>query len=287
MFPSINITGKPISTYGIFATIGILLLLFLSMKAAKRFKVDSNNILVTLLVAGIGAVIGGHILYALTNFDKIVLVLNNLDKVTSINMWFDIIGTIFGGQVFYGGLIGAIIAAYIYLRKTHKDIDLYAYIITPFIPLFHGFGRIGCFCAGCCFGIPHEHGMTFHDSTIPMANDVPRLPIQLIESACNFALFGILIYLQKKGKCKQILLYIYLMSYSIIRFVDEFFRGDTYRGFVGPISTSQFISILIFIFALTMIIVKTRISHKEKDKNSPKKSQSQLKTKIPAKASKK
>lgn len=276
MFPSINITGKPISTYGILATIGILLLLFLSMKAAKRFKIDTNNILVTLLIAGIGAVIGGHLLYALTNFDKIIIVFSNLDKITSINMWFDILGTIFGGQVFYGGLIGAIIAAYIYLKKTKKDIDLYAYIITPFIPLFHGFGRIGCFLAGCCFGIPHEHGITFHDSTIPMANDVPRLPIQLIESACNFILFGILLFLQRKGKCKNILLFIYLASYSVIRFIDEFFRGDTYRGFIGPVSTSQFISILLFVFSIVMIIIKTRKTHKEMLKTS-KKSQTKAK----------
>lgn len=255
MFPSINITGKEISTYGILATAGILLLLFLSMRVAKKYKIDTNDILITLLIAGIGVVVGGHLVYALTNFDKIILVLGNLDKITSFSILFDVLGTIFGGQVFYGGLIGGLIAAYIYLKKTKKDIALYAYIITPFIPLFHALGRIGCFLAGCCYGIEMEHGITFHHSTIEMANGVPRLPIQLIESACNFALFGILLYLQKKGKCKKSLLFVYLLSYSVIRFIDEFFRGDDYRGFIGPISTSQFISVLIFIFSVAMLII--------------------------------
>ena len=266
MFPSINITGKEISTYGILATAGILLLLFLSMRVAKKYKIDTNDILITLLVAGIGVVIGGHLVYGLTNFDKIIILLGNLDKVTSFGILFDALGTIFGGQVFYGGFIGGLIAAYIYLKKTKKDVALYAYIITPFIPLFHAFGRIGCFLAGCCYGIEMEHGITFHNSPIPMANDVPRLPIQLIEAACNFALFGILFYLQKKGKCKKTLLPIYLISYSVIRFIDEFFRGDEYRGFVGPLSTSQFIGVLVFIFGIVMLIITNKKSKKADQK---------------------
>ncbi len=265
MFPSINITGKPISTYGIMATIGILLLLFLPMRLAKKYKIDSTNILITLLIAGVGVVIGGHLVYGLTNFDKIIYLFQNLDKVTSLGILFDSIGFIFGGQVFYGGLIGGLVAAFIYLKATKKDVDLYAYIITPFIPLFHALGRIGCFLAGCCYGIEIEHGVIFHNSAIEMANNVPRLPIQLIESACNFILFGILLHLQKKGKYKKTLLYIYLLIYSIIRFVDEFFRGDTYRGFVGPISTSQFISILIFVFATIMLIIKTKSQNSTKN----------------------
>ncbi|MBQ3352171.1 prolipoprotein diacylglyceryl transferase [Candidatus Saccharibacteria bacterium] len=269
MFPTINFTGKDIPTYGILATAGILLLLFLSMRVAKKFKVDTNDILITLLVAGIGVVIGGHLVYALTNFDKIIVVFQNLDKITSFGILFDVLGTIFGGQVFYGGLLGGLLAAYIYLKKTKKDVALYAYIITPFIPLFHGLGRIGCFLAGCCYGVEMENGIVFHNSSIPAANGVPRLPIQLIEALCNFALFGVLLYLQKKGKCKKTLLYIYLLSYSVIRFVDEFFRGDSYRGFVGPVSTSQFISILIFIFTIIALIVTNKKTIKSPTKPTP------------------
>ena len=263
MLPLINIFGHDFSVYAICACVGILVALFMAMKTAKRLKVDDNDILSLGLFSAIGIFLGGHLLYALTNFHLIIEFFQKLDQINSFGLLLNCLVIIFGGQVFYGGLIGGLIAGYIYLKKTKKDASLYAYIAAPFIPLFHAFGRIGCFLGGCCYGVEWEHGITYHNDPIEIANGVPRLPIQLIEAACNFILFGVLYYLQRKGKCKKTLLYIYLLSYSIIRFVDEFFRGDAYRGFIGPISTSQFISIGVFIFSLIMII-KTR---KKKSRN--------------------
>lgn len=267
MLPTINILGHDLSMYAICACIGILLALLFTAKVAKRFKVDDNDILSLGLFSAIGVIIGGHLLYGLTNFHLIIELFQKFDQIKSFGMFFNCLVVIFGGQVFYGGLIGGLIAGYIYLKKTKKDASLYAYIIAPAIPLFHGFGRIGCFCGGCCYGKPcpiHGLGITYHNAPIPEANGVPRIPIQLIEAACNFILFFVLYQLQKKGKCRNTLMFIYLLVYSIIRFVDEFFRGDTYRGFVGPFSTSQIISIGIFIFALSMLIRIKAIGSKTK-----------------------
>lgn len=266
MFPLINVFGHDLSVYAICACVGILLALFLAAKTAKRFKIDDNDVISVGLVSAIGIVIGGHLLYGLTNFHLIIEFFQNLDKITSFPIFLNCLVIIFGGQVFYGGLIGGLIAGYIYLKKTKKDVTLYSYIAAPVIPLFHAFGRIGCFLGGCCYGVEWEHGITYHNDPIEAANGVPRLPIQLIEAACNFVIFGVLYYLQRKGKCKKSLLFIYLLSYSIVRFVDEFFRGDAYRGFVGPFSTSQIISIGVFIFALIMLI---RIKITSKKKPSP------------------
>ncbi|MBR2658994.1 prolipoprotein diacylglyceryl transferase [Candidatus Saccharibacteria bacterium] len=254
MLPVITIFGHDFSMYAICACVGILLALFVAMKTAKRLKVDDNNVLILGLVSAIGIFLGGHILYALTNFHLIIEFFQKIDQVNSFGLFLNCFLIIFGGQVFYGGLIGGLIAGYIYLKKTKKDVALYAYIAAPSIPLFHAFGRIGCFLGGCCYGVEWEHGITYHNDPIEIANGTPRLPIQLIEAGCNFALFGVLYYLQRKGKCKNSLIFIYLAAYSIIRFIDEFFRGDAYRGFIGPLSTSQFISILIFIFAICGII---------------------------------
>lgn len=244
------------------AMLGIFAMMLVGKFSARRFKIDFNNLIIVGLWAALGVFLGGHLLYALTNFDYIIYVFQHLNEINSPQILLGVLAAIFGGQVFYGGLIGGLISAMIYLKKTGKDVQLYAYIMAPLIPLFHAFGRIGCFLGGCCFGIEMEHGITFHDSPIPAANGVPRLPVQLIEAGCNFILFVVLYILQRKGKCKNTLLYIYLLSYSVIRFILEFFRGDKYRGFIGPLSTSQMISIGIFIFAVAVIAVKMRTARK-------------------------
>lgn len=269
MFPTITVLGREFSMYSIMACIGIFISLFVASRAIKRlkFKTTIDELIILGLWSALGLVVGGHLVYGLTNFQWIIYLFEHLDQVTSFQVLWDTLAYIFGGQVFYGGLIGALIAGFIYLKVTRKDAEMYAYIVAPLIPLFHAFGRIGCFLGGCCYGIEIEHGVTFEHSLVESANGVPRLPIQLIEAGCNFLLFLVLYYLQRKGKCRQNLLFIYLLSYSVIRFVDEFFRGDTYRGFVGPFSTSQIISLGLFLFSLAMIIISNKKRVKKHAKN--------------------
>lgn len=88
------------------------------------------------------------------------------------------------------------------------------------------------------------------------ANGVNRFPIQLVESFYNLLLFIFIYILYKKNKLKGNLIYLYLSLYAIARFIIEFFRGDSYRGFLFGISTSQIISILIIIFVIANIIIK-------------------------------
>jgi phosphatidylglycerol:prolipoprotein diacylglycerol transferase len=71
-------------------------------------------------------------------------------------------------------------------------------IATPAIPLFHFFGRMGCFFAGCCFGIESSFGYTFRYSIIKEANGINRFPVQLLEALVNLLLFFIKDILTKK-----------------------------------------------------------------------------------------
>ena len=243
MYPNISIFSINISTYSLISIAAILLCGFLICKKGIKYNIDDNDMIVFLLFVGLGIVIGGHILYAITNMDKIIILFKHFDKITSFKMLKDSLGVIFGGQVFYGGLIGGIVSGLIYLKVTKKEYPLYTYIVAPFIALFHFFGRIGCFLVGCCYGVHMEGGVVFKHSLIESANNVPRFPVQLVEAFCNLILFIVLYYFQRKEKFKNTLLYIYLASYSVIRFILEFFRGDKYRGFVGPLSTSQLLFI--------------------------------------------
>lgn len=261
MIPYITLFNKQITMYAIMAIVGILICGFFACYLIKKKNEDTNNMIELLLVAAIGILLGGHILYGITNINYIILVIDNFHKITSFQMLIEIIINLFGGSVFYGGLIGGIILGSIYIKKKKLNQKIYTDICAIIIPLFHMFGRIGCFLSGCCYGIESEIGFTYHNAIIESANNVNRFPIQLVEASYNLILFVLLYTLYKKEKLKGKLIYLYLILYAIARFVFEFFRGDTYRGFLFYLSTSQIISLIILILVPIIGII-------EKKKNS-------------------
>lgn len=209
-----------------------------------------------LLIVIAGVMVGGHLLYAITHIKYWPL----LFKKVEFGEWVRRLMFIFGGQVFYGGLFGGLLAGKIATKILHLDISLWTDLMTPIIPLFHGIARVGCFLAGCCYGIECEFGfMTNSNTFIPSINGVTRFPVQLLEAGLNLILAGVMFYLlakrEKNQNLKGNLIYIYLITYGVIRFCDEFLRGDLVRGFVGFLSTSQFISI-ISITISTILLVK-------------------------------
>lgn len=258
MIPDIKIFDKIISWYSIMAIIGILFCGWYVIKLCKKRKIDDNQIIILLLIAAIGVLAGSHLLYGLTNFDLIVTFIRNFHKIDSFKLFLDCIIEIFGGSVFYGGLIGGLISAYIYIKVKKLDMEFFSDLLTPIIPLFHIFGRIGCFLSGCCYGIESKIGFTYKHSMMELANNVNRFPIQLIEALYNLILFIVLTIFYKKGKFKGKLIYIYLILYPIGRFIFEFFRGDEYRGFIFGLSTSQFISVILLIFSIVMLMIKRK-----------------------------
>ena len=155
-----------------------------------------------------------------------------------------------GGITVVPGLIGGagfFLIVYFLLRKRLK---LRLLDILPVIPccitVAHGFGRIGCFFAGCCYGRETDSifGVQFKNVS------GTRLPTQLFEAAFLFLLFAVLTLLVLKWKCPYTLS-IYLVAYGIFRFIIEFFRGDD-RGqiFGGTLSPSQVGSILYLLLGI-------------------------------------
>lgn len=244
MFPQFEVLGYQIGTYGLMATIGCLVCGFLlCYMLKKRGLMFEDGILFLLFILG-GVMIGGHLLYAITHIKHWPL----LFQKTSFENWVQIAMAIFGGSVFYGGLFGGMIAGSIAGKVLKIDMKLWTDLMTPLVPLFHAFGRVGCFFAGCCYGIESKFGFITHTNQfVPLINGVTRFPVQLLEAVCNIILAIVLFVLlgkRENEKLKGNLIYIYLIAYGVIRFSDEFLRGDMIRGFVGVLSTSQFISII-------------------------------------------
>lgn len=242
MLGSFTFLGKEFGWYAIAALVGALIAGVFSYQAAKKKGIDEVRIVILLLFSSIGVLIGGHILYGITNLDKIWI----LGKVTSFADFIAGVSAIFGGQVFYGGLLGGIAAGAVYAKVTKLErFGEYADVLAVAVPLFHCFGRIGCFLGGCCYGIESDFGFTFHNAIIESANGVNRFPVQLFEAGFNLLLFAFILTLLVKSKLKNRLFLLYMAIYAVGRFILEFFRGDTYRGFLFGLSTSQIISILI------------------------------------------
>ena len=240
--------------YMVCALAGVLTVLLFTYRLSKKRGLDEINMLFMMLFSFVGVIVFSHILYAFTVFDKIIVVFNNFDKIKNFDDFIYAMSVIFGGSVFYGGLIGAIFVFFVYTKKKKLSFGGYSDIGAMAIPLFHFFGRIGCFLSGCCYGVEWNHGLTYEHSLVESANGVPRFPVQLVEAGLNLLLFLLLFFLYKKGKANHRLLALYLLIYPAYRFILEFFRGDSYRGFLFGLSTSQLISIVLFAVSSSYLI---------------------------------
>lgn len=232
-----------IPAYSLFAIIGLF-----TMMMIDYFRYDDKvlsfveyMILIGFMIIGVGC--GSKLLFIVTRIPEII---NDFTWKKTIHI------IITSGFVFYGGLMGAISGAYIFAIKYKKSPYYILNLVAPGFAAFHVWGRIGCFFGGCCYGKAASWGVALYNEP-----GILRIPIQLIESACIFCIFLILLAIEKKGNRQASLIEVYLFLYAVCRFVLEFFRGDEIRGIWGGISTSQWISILL----LVGIIFKAIYTH--------------------------
>jgi phosphatidylglycerol:prolipoprotein diacylglycerol transferase len=240
----------PFHTYGLMIAIGFLLAIYTVRKLAVQNKINPDlvsDLSFWLLMFGF---LGGRILFVITRLDYFIQ--NPLDIV---KVWE-------GGLVFFGGLIASTAYAIYYFKKHKLSPWIMVDILMPGVVMAHAWGRLGCLGAGCCYGRPTDMpwGIKLNSELVDIGfRGVPLHPTQLYESVSLFILFGGLIYLSKHKKFNGQVGLTYFMLYPIIRSIIEIFRGDTVRGFVidDVLSTSQFISILVF--AVAAIVLYKRL----------------------------
>ncbi len=150
-----------------------------------------------------------------------------------------------GGFIVYGGIMGGFGAAVLYCRAKGYPFLAYFDLLAPSLALAQGFGRIGCFLAGCCYGRETHAawGVVFPAGCIAPSG-VPLVPTQLISSAGDFLIAGALLLYATKERRPGRVGAMYLVLYGVGRFLVEFLRND-YRGSVGALSVGQFISLFV------------------------------------------
>ncbi len=267
MLPKIPIFGLSVPSYGLCALIGLAfasVMIYFSLKGRKDYS--KTHLVFMILWAIGGALVGSRLVYMITRVDVFVFTAQKgINIFESFETFSEFITLILGGMVFYGGLLGALIAVKLYTMKAKVDFDVYADAFAPAIPLFHAFGRIGCLLGGCCYGIEASWGVPYthiaHDGSEIIIN---RLPLPLIEACCNILIMAALLLLRRRGFKKGSILAFYFVFYAAVRFTDEFFRGDEIRGKLLGLSTSQWISIGVMIVGIYMLLNRYVLKNKDR-----------------------
>ena len=268
MFPKIVDLGPlTLHTYGLLLAIAFLLGIWLSARLAEKEGINPEVIWNGGLLVILSALLGAKALLIIVDFDYYR---QNPLQVFSVE-------TLRSGGVFLGGLIAAIAATatYFYRKKLPgwKLADLYA----PGLALGHAVGRVGCFTAGCCWGTTctQPWAVTFTSdyahSNVGVPLNVALHPTQIYESAAELVIFlGLMGVRKRKGFDGQIIL-MYLMAYSVVRFLLEFLRGDANGTvFDGLLTTSQFITLIGFPTCLLLYWLRQRVPkvNRRKDRGS-------------------
>ena len=227
------------------ALCGALLLRFRARR--KQFPVEDAYF--AYLYGILGMAIGAKLLFLIQSLPHIIA---NWDTLV-INFAF--IKELFtGGFVFYGGLFGGIAGVLLYARQYRFKFLYLLELLIPAIPVAHAFGRIGCFLAGCCFGIPYDGPLSICYTSTPFGPvDTPLFPVQLLESLLLFSLTAFLLLYDARAKRPRNLIGWYMFLYGIIRMITEMFRGDELRGSFLFFSTSQWISVFLIVVGFVLL----------------------------------
>lgn len=235
--------------YGVCIAAGLLLALFLAEQRAKKKGMNDDIVFGIVLCAAVFGFLGAKIMYCIVEFK---LFLKDPSILFSSS-----------GFVVYGGITGGILAVLIYTKIKKVSFIDYLELCMPSVALAQAFGRLGCFCAGCCYGRETDSiiGITFHNS-LYAPNNVKLVPTQLISSAGDLLNMVLLLIIAKHTKKRGTVTACYVIFYSIGRFFVEIFRNDV-RGSVGALSTSQFYGIFSLLIGIGLFVWAN--CHKEKD----------------------
>jgi phosphatidylglycerol:prolipoprotein diacylglycerol transferase len=170
-----------------------------------------------------------------------------------------------GGLVFYGGVVAGLITGVLLARRWGIPLLSLLDCFGPGLALGQAFGRIGCFLAGCCYGLPWDGGVcavVFTDSHTLAPPGIELHPTQLYSSAALFVIFGISLLVWRRRRFAGQVFFTYGALHGVARVVIEQFRGD-WRGeaiMFGLTPTALFASLFVIFSAIMLVYLYRRSS---------------------------
>lgn len=226
----IKIINTSIHSFHFFGAIGFFLGLFLGVALAYATVLSMWTVVLCSLV-------GAGVLFGMTYLYKVLTGREDL--------------------VYYQHEIAILVCCLITLSLLNQPILSYLDITIMGIGVFLVFGRIGCFSVGCCHGRIGKVGVKYTDAHVAEGfhrhfAGVPIFPIQLIESGCVLVTVFIGTYIILKDYLPGTALLFYTIFYGAVRFVLEFYRGDTDRPYWFGFSEAQWTTFGIFVISLVL-----------------------------------
>ena len=223
--------GLPVPSYDVFVSLGFLVGAVVFFYQYRKLADIHGHFLNLFFAALIGGAIGAKLPIWIFNFHDIFIAHFSMMALLS-------------GRTVVGGIVGGWIAVEIEKHRLgikQKTGDIFA----PALALGEAVGRIGCFLAGCCGGIP---------SALPWAMDfgdgILRHPTQLYMSAFDMLFFIYLWSIKDKIKKPGDLFRKYLFIYFIFRFLIEFIRVNPVFAF--GLTGFQLVSAAVVLYALLL-----------------------------------
>lgn len=261
-FPLVH-SGIPVFGYGFMMVVGFSTATLLAVHHAKRIGMDPGiigDLMIWLLIPGL---IGARTFYALQYPERVFGGGPERNPLWSMIALWD------GGLVFYGSVIGGAVGGLLFCRRRKIRPLALGDIVAPSLFVGAGFGRIGCFLYGCCYGGPCSlpwavrfppDSLTYQAQLsegviLPgAASTTPLHPTQIYSSLMAFLLAGVLVWFFRRRMVEGFVVGLMFTLYPINRFFLEVIRNDE-RGQLGTALTiSQLISIVLFISGISILV---------------------------------
>lgn len=243
----LRIFGLPIKSYGLMMVIGFALGIWRAGRVSKkRYGINSARVYDIALVVLFSGVIGARLVYVI------------LDHVP----WDEFIAVWDGGLSFHGGLIGALLAGWVYTRLAKISFWDAADMVMPSLAIGYACTRIGCFFNGCCYGAPTilPWGVRFGEDGFLTP---PSHPTQIYATLISFVIFLLLVKAERARKPRGFVFSVYMGLYGLYRFLIEFLRaGYTADYWHWGLTQAQVVSVLMIVGAAAAVFFLTRHGRK-------------------------
>ncbi len=247
MFPKlIQIGSFYIPTYGVLVALGFLAGLGITLRLARRAGLSQDKVTNLAVYCAMAGIVGAKLFMFLFDIGYYV---RDPGQIFTLE-------TLQAAGVFHGGFIAALVVAVLYMRKQRMPAFPTMDVFAPGVALGQSIGRLGCFAAGCCWGKECDlpWGVRFRsDFAAPVPLGKTLHPVQLYESAADLIIFGILYRQFGKSHRPGNVIGLYLVLYSIARFIIEFFREHE-QSLIGPFSITQWIALALLLLGLGILL---------------------------------
>ncbi|HHV29591.1 MAG TPA: prolipoprotein diacylglyceryl transferase [Clostridium sp.] len=254
-----NIFGIPVYWYGIIIALAFFLAVVLGLRNSEKFGIKSDDTIDLVLWAAPIAIICARLYYVVFNWHEFG---GDIKKIINIRT---------GGLAIYGGLIGAVITAYIFARVKNIDFLSLADLGAPYFVLAQAIGRWGNFVNQEAFGantnLPwgmYSEAVERYLTDLGDSSLNPLMPVHptfLYESLWNLGVFFFLIWYRKRYRVRGELFSFYMLLYGIGRAWIEGLRTDSL--YIGAFRVSQLLAIAFSVAFAVIIAIRHRTSKGE------------------------